>query len=222
MFEPLENIERDYFFVMKEPDEKFYWGFDVRSLVIQYEKEGRLENPFTKRECSRNVTEKFRERVELLRKWKKTIHYEQLSGLTNEQQWNFRVLDLFLRFDILGYRIATQWFSDLNLYQQQQLYSVLYYLWNEDLNLSTDIQERIVPDHARPSNRLFKWHPNKINNKHDLDSVRRTNINVLERMVNSASQHSDQTLGAMYSVMALTFISPHCRRAYPWLYNPNA
>ena len=82
-----------------------------------------------------------------------------------------------------------------------------------------------LPEQSRlnivPVNRelgdLFKWVPERIQAKSELDSVRRTNLNVIERLISSASQQSDRTLGAMYSVICLTQISYRCRNAYPWL-----
>jgi hypothetical protein len=120
-----------------------------------------------------------------------------------------------LRLDMLGYRVATQWFTDLDITSQRQLYTVLYKMWNEQLSTVPDIRERIVPDNV--TCKLFKWTPLKISMKFDIDSIRRTNLNVLERLISSAVVPSDKTLGAMYSVMSLCQVSSHCRRAYPWL-----
>jgi hypothetical protein len=212
-FEPLTEVPRDYFFVVK--DLTRFWGFDIRTLVTQYEADGRLENPYTKDSCDSKTLEDFRLHVECLRHWKKPIHYETYSNLTPAQSWNLRVLDICLRLDMLGYRIATQWFTDLDLISQRTLYSKIYQIWNE--SRTPGLQERIVPGHSLHTNRLFKWTPDKINSKLDLDSVRRTNLNVVERLISSAAVQSDKVLGAMYTVMALSHVSERCRRAYSWL-----
>lgn len=211
-FEPLDDIPRDYFFAIKDLNR--IWGFDIRTLVVQYEETGKLENPYTKELCSLKIIESFRNRLDSLRKWKKPIHYEQASGLSRKQSWNLRVLDMCLRLDMLGYRIATQWFNDLDIVQQKKLYHHLYCIWNESI-LDT-VRETIVPGYSSEENAVFKWTPNKIYSNMELDSVRRTNLNVMERMISSASQQSDRTLGAMYSVMALIRVSYKCRQAYPW------
>ena len=54
--------------------------------------------------------------------------------------------------------------------------------------------------------------------KSDIDSIRRTNLNIMERLISSAQASSDKTLGAMYTVMGLSHVSGPCRRAYPWLH----
>lgn len=212
-FEPLETIPRDYFFVMKES--KRLWGFDIRTLVVQYEEEGKLENPYTKELCSIHIIESFKKHVDMLKRLKLPVHYERLTNLTPRQSWNLRVLDMCLRLDVLGYRIATHWFTDMSLEQHKRLYSILYSLWN---TLPSDARNTIVPVNIELGN-LFKWTPEKIDSKHDIDSVRRTNINVIERLISSALQQSDRTLGAMYSVISLTQVSYRCRNAYPWLVN---
>lgn len=207
-FEPVDQIEKDYFFSIQEGP--LVWGFDIRALVVQYEANGTLENPYTKGIYPVNIVQRFKRHLDTLKRWKKKIHYEEVSGLTQKQSWNLRVLDMCLRLDILGYRIATHWFTELDIVQQKRLYSVMFTTWN---NLSEINRNQIVPG---PEN-LFKWTPDCILNKNDLDSVRRTNLNVIERLISSATEQSDRTLGAMHSVMSLTKVSYRCRAAYPWL-----
>lgn len=214
-FEPLSDVKRDYFFAIKENTK--YWGFDIRSLLVNYNMTGHLENPYTKVVCDTDTINKFRLQVDTLRRWKKSIQFEETTSLTVNQSWNLRVLDICLRLDMLGYRIATQWFTELDIVLQRRLYSNLFDLWNEQLELTIDQKERIVPGNSIGDTKLFKWIPLKITMKSDLDSVRRTNINVMERLISSAELQSDRTLGAMYIVMSLCRVSNQCRIAYPWL-----
>lgn len=213
--EPLTTVPRDYFFVIKDSDK--FWGYDIRTLLVQYENSGKLENMYTTQLCSPEVLESFRLRIDGLRRWKKPLVFESAMNLSVKQSWNLRVLDACLRLDMLGYRISTQWFSELNISEHRILYNTLASMWNQDLNLSEDQRRRIVPEHANPANKLFRWSPEKINMKHDMDSIRRTNLNIIERLITSASQQSDKTLGAMYTVMGLCRVSYRCRNAYPWL-----
>jgi len=219
-FEPLSVIPRDYFFVLNDKGTKRYWGFDLRSLVIQYEQNGKLENPYTKEVVDTEGITQFHLRVELLRKLKKPLHFEGISSLSAEQSWNLRVLDVCLRLDMLGYRISTQWFTELSLLENQRLYTNLYLLWNQDLELSKELKERVVPHYNETVSKLFKWPPHKMAFKTELNSVRRMNLNLMERLISSAESQSDRTLGAMYTITGLCTVSSHCRQAYPWLFNP--
>ena len=214
-FESLDTVPKDYFFVIVEKNK--FWGYDIRSLLVQYESLGFLENVYTRQECNTKALESFRERLNKLKRWKKSLTLENTTSLTPKQSWSLRVLDVCLRLDMLGYRIATQWFSELDLYQQKKLYSILFVLWNEALPLSEELKNRIVPGYSNVQNKLFKWSIEKVALKQDLDSVRRTNINVIERLISSASEQSDKTLGAMYTVMGLSRVSLKVREAYPWL-----
>jgi len=214
-FESLDKVPRDYFFVLKESGR--YWGFDIRSLVVHYESCGILENPYTKTPITAKSVELFRLQVDTLRRWKKSIQFEESTGLTLKQSWNLRVLDVCLRLDMLGYRVATQWFSDLDIVLQRHFYAVMFELWHERLQLTPAQRNKIVPDHTSPTMKLFKWTPMKAAMKSDIDSIRRTNLNIMERLISSAESHSDKTLGAMYTVMGLSHVSLACRRAYPWL-----
>ena len=118
---------------------------------------------------------------------------------------------------MLGYRIATQWFSELNLFNQKQLYITLYNLWDKELNLTHEQKIQIVPDYLSANNKLFKWNPETTIIKNELDTMRRTNLNIIERLISSASQQSNKTLAAMYTVMALSKVSYECKEAYLWL-----
>jgi hypothetical protein len=214
-FEPLDTVSRDYFFAIRES--KRIWGFDIRTLIVQYEDTGRLENPYTKELCDQGTVKAFRDRVEKLRRWKKSLHYSQTSDLTQKQSWNLRVLDMCLRLDMLGYRISTHWFADLDIKQHKELYHSLFDLWNQE-SISDTLRGTIVPGFSVADKALFKWSPSRVKMKTELDSVRRTNLNVMERLISSASEQSDKTLGAMYVVSSLCQISYRCRMAYPWLY----
>lgn len=213
-FEPLDTVPRDYFFAIRES--KRIWGFDIRTLIVQYEDTGRLENPYTKELCNQVILKSFRDRVEKLRKWKKPLHYTQTTDLTQKQSWNLRVLDMCLRLDMLGYRISTLWFTDLDIFKHKALYQCLFDAWNSE-DISNSLRETIVPGYSLPDRAVFKWSPSKVMMKPELDSVRRTNLNVMERLISSASDQSDRTLGAMYVVSSLCRVSYRCKSAYPWL-----
>lgn len=213
-FEPLDTVPRDYFFAIRES--KRIWGFDIRTLVVQYEDTGRLENPYTKELCDQATVKDFRDRLDKLRRWKKSLHYSQTSDLTQKQSWNLRVLDMCLRLDMLGYRISTHWFADLDIFKHKALYQCLFDSWNGD-DLSNQLRETVVPGFSLTDKALFKWSPSKVMAKTDLDSVRRTNLNVMERLISSALEQSDRTLGAMYLVTSLSRVSYRCKAAYPWL-----
>lgn len=213
-FDSLDTIPRDYFFIMKEGSR--FWGFDLRTLITQYETEGKLENPYTKESCTPSIIEAFHKRVDKLRRLKKPLHHAITTGLTQNQSWNLRVLDMCLRLDMLGYRIATQWFTDLDVNKHKNLYTELFSTWADE-TLTDELRETIVPGFSKKDSALFKWTTGAIVVKKDIDSVRRTNLNVMERLISSARQQSDKTLGAMYCVMALSKVSYRCRLAYPWL-----
>ena len=211
----LDKIPRAYFFAIRENTR--LWGFDIRTLLCQYELDGHLKNPYTQEICSGAALELFRKSVDHLRKFKIPVQYEEAKGLSMVQSWNLRVLDLCLRLDMLGYRIATQWFSELNIMEHRRLYVSLYNLWNEELGLTEEQKERIVPNFSAGNYKLFKWSAEHVFMKSEIDSIRRTTLNIMERMISSATQQSDRTLGAMYIVMGLSKVSYKCSSAYAWL-----
>ena len=213
--EPLNSVKRHYFFIIKEAGK--FWGFDIRALLVHYEQSGRLTNIYTTVACDNEIVEAFRKRLDNLRRWKYPLAFENRENLTVKQSWNLRVLDMCLRLDMLGYRIATRWFSELSMSDQKRLYLTLFNLWEKDLGLTDEKRAQLVPDYLSPANKLFRWNPETTVTKSDLDSMRRTNLNIIERLISSAPEQSDKTLAAMYTVMALSRVSYDCREAYPWL-----
>ena len=214
-FEPLSTIPTAYFFTIRQHTK--YWGFDIRALLIQYEYSNTLQNPYTTELCEQSTLERFRKRLEDLRRWKLPLELDNgLATLNTKQSWNLRVLDVCLRLDVLGYRIATQWFSDMDITQHRKLYAILNNMWSESIGLTEQQKESIVPQYNVASQKLFRL---SIANtfKSELDSIRRTNLNVIQRLISSANQQSDKTLGAMYVVMGLAGVSERCRIAYPWI-----
>ena len=213
-FEPLSTIPKIYFFVIGQQGR--FWGFDIRTLLIQYEASHVLLNPYTTEVFEPVNMESFRKRLENLRRWKVPLEIENSLQLNPKQSWNLRVLDVCLRLDMLGYRIATQWFSEMDIIQHRKLYALLNTMWSETLGLSEEQREAIVPQYNVASQKLFRL---SIANtfKSELDSIRRTNLNVIQRLISSAQQQSDKTLGAMYVVLGLAQVSERCRSAYPWL-----
>ena len=212
-FEPLDTIPKVYFFALKQKGR--FWGFDLRTLLVNYEETHILVNPYSTEVFDQAGLEQFRKRLESLRHWKLPLAIEHTVQLNPKQSWNLRVLDICLRLDMLGYRISTQWFSDMDITQHRKLYAALYSMWAETLGLSEEQKEAIVPQYNEVQ-KLFRL---SIANtfKSELDSIRRTNLNVIQRLISSAGQQSDKTLGAMYVVMGLATVSERCRIAYPWL-----
>ena len=215
-FEPLTTIPNLYFFAIRQSGR--FWGFDIRTLLIQYEESHVLMNHYTTEVFDQNNLESFRKRLEYLRRWKISLEVQDTVQLNAKQSWSLRVLDVCLRLDMLGYRIATHWFSEMDITQHRKLYAILYTMWSETLGLSEEQKESIVPQYSVASQKLFRL---SIANtfKSELDSIRRTNLNVIQRLISSAVEQSDKTLGAMYVVMGLATVSERCRSAYPWLIN---
>ena len=215
-FEPLSTIPNLYFFAINQQGR--LWGFDIRTLLIQYEESHVLMNHYTTQAFDQTNLESFRKRLEYLRRWKISLEVQDTVQLNPKQSWSLRVLDVCLRLDMLGYRIATHWFSEMDITQHRKLYAVLYSMWTETIGLTDEQKESIVPQYNVASQKLFRL---SIANtfKSELDSIRRTNLNVIQRLISSAQQQSDKTLGAMYVVMGLASVSERCRTAYPWLIN---
>lgn len=214
--ESLDSIPTMYFIGMKQ--NKKIWGFDIRTLLKQYEKTSVFINPYTTEKFDFQNLELFRKLLEKLRSQKISLEFQTDSPINPKQSWNFRVLDICLRLEVLGYRIATQWISELTTSSHRTLYTLLHNTWFKADTFTEELRETIVPNYNDSSNKLFQFNELSVK-KCDLDCIRRTNIHIIHRLISSAKEQSDRTLAAMNIVSALSCVSEECYSEYHWLLN---
>jgi hypothetical protein len=137
--------------------------------------------------------------------------------MTPDQLWNQKVLDVSQKYDILGYHMCLHWFEELSLLSLAMMYVELWELWFFRLNLSAQVKEQVVPRWSSEKNPLFKIRPSEIRGRYDIQWWRRTVLELLDRIVGSATLKEHRTLGALYGMTAFAIVSPAVNQHYPWL-----
>lgn len=203
------------------PDLKNHlWIFDVRSLSMTRAEDSRegLLNPYTREPIQEKYAHHFLQRCQWLRDRKYCIvHTFDTAEMTPDQLWHQRILDVTMKYDMLGYHTCLSWFEELNLQQLALFYTELWELWFYRLHLNPVVKNQVVPNWHRYDAMLFKWTPQELRNRNEKKWWQRTMLEILDRLVSSAELKEHKTLGALYGMTAFAIVSPRVRQSYPWL-----
>ena len=196
-------------------EKKHIWVFDIRSLHTMRLQNSR-DNPYTREPFPENAEAHFRERTSWLLKKKYCLFYINAEELSPDQQWHQKVLDMTLKYDMLGYYMCIHWFDDLLDRQYSQIYTELWELWNYRLQLSPILKRTVVPNWNKDDTLLFKWLPSEIKNRRERKWWQKIILELFERLVSGESKDS-RSMGALYGMTAFAIASPSVRAHYSWL-----
>ena len=195
---------------------KHIWIFDIRSLCMSRAEDGReaLLNPYTREEIPAAAEKQFQDRCLWLRKRNYCIVHTDTVELTEAQRWHQKILDVTLKYDMLGYHMCLSWFEELSLRQLISYYIELWELWFFRLDLNPAVKAQVVPDWQT---RLFRHSPLEMRQRTEKRWWQQTILEIMDTLVSSAQLKEHKTLGALYSMTAFTTVSSNVRQHYPWL-----
>lgn len=194
------------------------WLFDTRFLINLLQYGSDVKNPFTQEPFDKQTLDRLQGRAEQLKSMKKAIVYVSEDVLTPEQQWNQKVLDVFLKLTTLGYGVNIQWFEGLTLRGHQMFYSKLFELWNQRLGLTNEDREKLVPGCLDGRTTLFRWHPSRIvGSIFEMKWWRKQNIHLMRTFLTRSEDKEVQNTCALFLLTALANVHPRCGESFPWL-----
>lgn len=197
--------------------EKRLWSFDLRFLLQLLQYGNDLKNPFTQEPIPQEAVQRLQQRAETLRKQKVPIIYAEPEGLTSEQIWNQKVLDVFLKLTTLGFGVNVIWFETLSIRAHEYFYRVLYESWTYS-QISHEERERIVPGYAAGRTPLFRWHPDGLEGRiYELKWWRKQNLGLMNAFLSRGQDRATQGCGAIYILTALAKAHPRAREAFHYL-----
>ena len=217
-YDPIQTVPFSYLFSYAD-SEKRLWSFDLRFLLqlLQYGNE--LKNPFTQEQIPEEAILRLQARAETLRTRKPPlpIIYAEPEGLTSEQIWNQKVLDVFLKLTTLGFGVNVLWFETLSVRAHEYFYRVLYESWTYN-QISHQERERIVPGYSSGRTPLFRWNPETIEGRvGELKWWRKQNLGLMNAFLSRGQDRATQGCGAIYLLTALAKVHPRAREAFPYL-----
>jgi hypothetical protein len=195
------------------------WLFDIRSLSMTRAQDTQesLLNPYTREEIEERWLKHFQERCAWLRKRKYCLVHTFETEMTPEQLWHQKILDVTMKYDVLGYHTSLNWFEELNITKLSLFYQELWELWYYRLQLGAQVKELVVPNWNKAETLLFKWTPSEVRFRTERKWWQKTIIELLDRFVSSAQLKEHKILGALYGMTAFAIVSPRVRQHYPWL-----
>lgn len=215
--EPLSSIPSVYRFSFAD-DEKRLWMFDLRFLLNMLQYGNQISNPYTQVNLKEPLLQKLQKRSEHLTRRKIPVLYTEPEGLTGQQIWNQKVLDVFLKLQSLGFGANVLWFETLSVRGHELFYRRLYNLWHFHLHLTEEDRDRIVPGHNAGRNPLFKWNPDHLDGRaSDIKWWRKQTLQLMNAFLSRGQDRDTQGCGALYILTALAQTHPRAAEAFPWL-----
>ena len=137
------------------------------------------------------------------------------DDITPQQSMDLRVLELFQNINALGNYSDAAWFMSLSRPAIIKLLRELMDIWTYRAQLSNEVKRLICPPYGDPFRNInFSYIAQEIN----LDRVRMSVLNVLEKFVNSGADADNKSLGAYYVLGALTLVNENAATSLPWLF----
>ena len=115
-----------------------------------------------------------------------------------------RIMKIFSRIDELGNYSDFQWFNQLNRREICKFLFELYEIWFYRAQLSPQTQLSIVPNTGNPFGSI---NPSRINHMEFHSTTRQLRdvaCTILENLINSSNDESNQNLGALY-ILSVNF-----------------
>lgn len=203
----------------------FTYGFDLNSLNMMLNKQGKLINPYNREELDIPT------RVMIIKLIK--MSESKTNPISdNEKIRNFitdarsksdtvRIQELFYYIDHLGNYTQSSWFSELSIGRYRRLIVHLYELWRFKANMSNDVKSKICPYFNPFRDGLGETvTANGVQYAvlQDIDELRRTCLTVMENMIYTGVNDDFKRIGTMHALTCLTHVSMEARTAIPWLY----
>jgi hypothetical protein len=198
---------------------KHLWLFDIRSLSMTrtHDSDDILTNPYTRETIIGKSSTHFQERCKWLRDHKYCLLHTSDIELTPEQLWHQKILDVTMKYDVLGYHTCLNWFEELSISQLYHFYRELWELWHFRLQLSNPVKLLVVPRWNTAVNPLFKWSPLDLMFRNDKRWWQKVILELMDRLVSSAQTKEHKILGALYGMTAFAIVSWRVRQYYTWL-----
>jgi hypothetical protein len=213
-FYDLENIEdinplNMYFYI----DNNVKYIFKLTSL-IEYFKTGNNKNPYNRQNFKNDMMESIFSIVKL-NNILNIIPFEEEEdnkNLSDYDKIKMKAIDLFQDINLLGNYSEFEWFLNLNRSQTHRFIRELEDIWNYRSQITDDTKKLIYPPSGDP------FINERIDRHDDILELKATSLNIINKFVNTASDDSNKSLGAIYVLSALTLVSYNAAISLPWLY----
>ena len=208
-FDLLKEIPCKYFYSYIDQG-NIRWGFDIRSLdkLISMN----YSNPYTTGDFPEDIIIDIKSKILFL---KNEVGYEDLTDSIERDRKDTikqKTVDLFSLIEQSGYTCQVEWFTLLNINRLKDLYKNLEDIWNYRAQLSEQMKCIICPPNAD----IFKTPMIEVLNYDSKEDLQELILHEVMKFT-QANTDSDRTLGFVYFLASLGFVSSHCQQAHLWM-----
>ena len=143
------------------------------------------------------------------------LFIEQATNLSDDKTIELRALALFQNINALGNYSDSTWFLSLNRQNLIKYVREIVDIWNYRLQISDETKRKICPPNGDPFRNI---NVTSIFTEPHLNNVKKTILELLEKLVNSGVDNDSKSLGAYYVLGALTIVNSQAATTIPWLY----
>lgn len=214
--EPVSDIEIEQFVSFKDMDGKIY-GFDMLSLHnlwIKCEKPSR--NPYNRNILPSDLENKCNIICKLSSSYFNKVNtaIEPHPNTNTRDNFESRSLTAFQEINALGNYADHNWFTSLTRTKLITFIREITDIWLYRAELIPSVKRTICPPHGNPFLNL----PNNTLESLGTEQIKDISITIIEKMVLSATDASNRSLGSYFILCALTLVSDSAASSFPWLY----
>jgi len=205
----IKQIPQQLLYYMRE--DKHYFAFHIeglKSLLLN----NIIQNPYTTKE----INDVHLIKIKKLLIYAKILKYniEITEIISNDKLLEFKLLDICQKIELLGFYVDIKWFNHLSKYNIVIFIKELYDIWHYRAGLSNEMKRTICPPLGNPFIEI------SINNLYPLNEIqiKKKYISIINKMINTNADNSNQYLAACYILQALTLVSNDAALNLPWLY----
>ena len=219
----LTEIPYNQFFSYKDVDGIIY-GFELSSIynlicknmnINNINKE--ITNPYNRQNIPDFVYGNIKKIIRLSKILDINIELfiEQATNLSDDKTIELRALALFQNINALGNYSDSSWFLSLTRQNLIKYVREIVDIWNYRLQISDETKRKICPPNGDPFRNI---NVASIFTEPHLNNVKKTILELLEKLVNSGVDNDSKSLGAYYVLGALTIVNSQAATTIPWLY----
>ena len=214
--ETVKEIGYYDFFSFKDKD-GFVYSFNFVSIYNLISKHI-FSNPYNRIEFDESMVQLILKRQNMNKVLNK-VHENSYVYAPPPVTYRDRIMKIFSRIDELGNYSNHQWFTHLGRRELCKFLFELYEIWVYRAQLTPEMQLAIVPNTGNPFGSINSSRINYMEYHSTIQQIREVSCTIMETLINSATDDSNQNLGALYILSALTLVSESARESLPWLYS---
>ena len=208
--EPIKEINCIDLFVYKEKKNVKYL-FKMSSL-FDYFNNKKVKNPYNNKKFKTNMLLRV-ENLIILNKILNIIkNNEDELLLCMKDEIRFKTIDIFQKMDQLGNYTNINWFLNLSPGSTYRFLRELQDIWEYRAQIPYDVKVEICPPNGRPFYNI------EIDRNSNIYSLKLGALKIMNKLIDSAVNESNKSMGALYVLSALTLVSFEAAESMPWLY----